>query len=179
LLDERLNQESFYQHAADLSTLRTAIQARARSAAVQMALAHGNNLREAREDLQRVPEWSELTPEQQSQMMARLDELLMRASEDLSGLRQLVNQDFVIQARTRDLRMQIQKLGHERQLERLKPPSDTSIGPKRPKVFRTVSLPANVRTAAQLDGLIWELQALKDLALYNDIEVTITIQPED
>ena len=85
----------------------------------------------------------------------------------------------MIQARTRELKKQIEQLGRQRQLERLKPPIEPSIGEKRPKVFRTVNLPANVRTAAQLDNLIRELQALKELALYNDIEVTITIQRED
>ena len=132
-----------------------------------------------REDLQRLPEWPELTQEEQAQMMARLDDLATTASEDLSGLRQLLSQEYVIQARTRELKKQIEQLGRQRQLERLKPPIEPSIGEKRPKVFRTVNLPANVRNAAQLDNLIRKLQALKELALYNDIEVTITIQRED
>ena len=70
LLGERLSQENFYQHAADLNTMLTSIKARARAAAGQMAVAQGGSLREAREDLQRLPEWPELTQEEQAQTMA-------------------------------------------------------------------------------------------------------------
>ena len=108
--------------------------------------------------------------------MARLDELATKASDDLAGLRRLLSQEYVIQTHTREVGAGSSSSGVRGSWSAGKS-RDASIGERAPR--RTVSLPARSEAPKQLDRLIRRLEALKDLALYNDIEVTITIQLED
>jgi hypothetical protein len=177
LLGQRLGQESFFRHAADLNTMLRAIVARTRDAALQMADAQQGTIREAAHDLQRLPEWSELTQEEQSRLLSQLDALTIAASHDLHGLRQLLGQEYAILTHVNELKKQVQQLGRERQLARLREEKERALREGRQKIARIINVPARVQSMTQLDTLIRQLQALKaELAIYDEIEVTIQIE---
>jgi hypothetical protein len=172
LLGQRLAQDDFCKHGADFNTALTTITARTRDAAQK------ETIKEAQQDLQRLPDWAELTQEEQSQSLSQLDDLVTDASNDLAGLKKLLSQEFVISSCVSDLKKHIEQLGQERRLQRIEEEKQKAEKAGKTKLTRTVTLPAAVTTATQLEELIQQLEALKtELAVYSEIEVTIKIAP--
>jgi hypothetical protein len=177
LLRERLAQTDFYQHAADFSTLLTSLRTHVRDAAGQMEGAQNQHLQEAAQDLTRLPEWGELTQEEQNNVLAKLEELVLTVSHDLQGLKALINQEFVMHSRVSELKDRIARQGQERSRQRLEAEKAKAKQEGKTKLTRAINVPTAITEASQLDTLIQELQALRhELALYSDIEVRITIQ---
>jgi hypothetical protein len=176
-IGERLGQENFYQHSADLSSALTSIKNHLRDAIDQMMDAQKNTIKIAKQDLPGLFEWNELTHEEQSQILAQLEALAIDVTKDLAGLKQLLGQEYTIQSRVSDIRKRIEEVGHERQLARLKEEKEQAAREGRSRITRSLNIPTRVTSSSQLDALIQQLQTLKtELALYNDIEVTIELK---
>ncbi|KKM11538.1 ATPase [Clostridiales bacterium PH28_bin88] len=176
-LAQRLGKDDFYQHAADLNTMLTNIKARTRDAAVNMAEAQKDTIRAGEQELRQLPEWGELTREEQTDVLARLEDLIISASANLQGLKQLISQEFVIHSRLRELKEGIVRQGYQRRLRRIEEEKEKAKQEGKTKITRSVRLPSTVTKADQLDDLIRQLQELKnELALYKEIEVSIKIE---
>jgi hypothetical protein len=170
-LAQRLRQENFFEHAADLNSQLTAIEAKIRDATVQMESAQSDRIKTAQQSLQYLPGWRELTQEEQQNILGGLEGLSIRTTHNLAGLKQLLNQNYVLQSQVSDLSAKITQLAQQRQTERL---NEQKAGKQ--KLIRTLSVPALVKNVAQLDKLIHQLQSLKTEALYSDIELTIQLE---
>ena len=176
-LSQRLSQDDFHAHATDLSTTLTAIKARTRDAAMALAKAQQDSIKEAEEELQRLPEWAELSRDEQSQVLNELDGVTVEATEDLAGIKKLLNQSFVINSQIEAIRDGITKTAHERQLARFAEEREKAKKAGQDKLTRSVSIPATINSTADLEELIHSLQAIKaELAVCSDIEVTIKIE---
>lgn len=177
LLNQRLQKDDFYQHAADLNSLLTKIKARVRDAVGELKEQQKLRLKEGAEDLQRLPDWEELTQEEQGNVLSDLDGLAIYVAHDLAGLKQLLARDYDINTSLSAIKGTIQRKGQERRLQRLQEERDQS-GEKGPaRLKRSIPIPASITTAAQLDELIRQLQEIKaQLALYAEVEVSITVQ---
>ena len=177
LFGERPAQADFYQHAADFSTFLTSLRTRVRDAAGQMEEAQTQHLQEAAQDPTRLPEWGELTQEENNNVLATLEDLLLTVPHDLQGLKALINQEFVRHSRVSDLKVRIARQGQERSRQRLEAEKAKAKIEGKTKLTRAINVPTAITEASQLDTLIQELQALRqELDLYSDIEVHITIQ---
>ena len=88
LLSGRLGKEDFYKHAADLNTTLTELKGRVSNAVNDMADAQKQRLQEAEQDLKRIPEWVELTREEQNNALNQLSALSLSVNNDLAGLEQ-------------------------------------------------------------------------------------------
>jgi hypothetical protein len=178
LIKQRLVADDFYLHLADLNSSLTTIKSRVRDAVVQLKAEQKNRLTSAGEDLQRLPEWTELTQEEQSNALAVLEGLAVDAPENLSGLKQLIARDYDINTRSNDLKERIRAQGQERVRQRIEDERKKKGANDEPvTLVKTVPVPASVRTVAELDELIRLLQELKaQAALYSDLEVTLTLE---
>ncbi len=177
LLGARLGQDDFYKHAADLNTTLTTLRNRVRDAAADMAAAQQGNVNEAQQTLQRLPEWPELTQEEQTQTLAELDALMLSPAHDLAGLQQLLRQEFVLGTRLGELKRKIEQLGRQRRLERLEAEKAAAAKEGQTKLSRDIQLPGRLTSAGQLQELIRKLQALQgELELYGEMEVTLRIE---
>ncbi len=176
IVRDRLDHDDFYRHAADLNTTLTGLQARTRDAASLMAAAQKQTVKEAQQDIQRLPEWPELTQEEQSQALAQLEGLTIEPTLDLDGLALLLRQEYVISSRLSELKKQIEQRGRQRQREKLEEEKVKVREQGQSTLQRSLRIPAALTTAAQLDDLIRRLQKLKDeLAAYSDMQVTIEL----
>jgi len=154
----------------------TNIKARTRDAAIAMVDAQKNTIRAGEEDLRRLPEWSELTQEEQANVLSQLEALIINVSDDLQGLKKLISQEFVSHCRLRDLKERIIKQGQQRLLRRIEEEKEKAKQGGKSKITRSVRLPSSVTSADQLDVLIRQLQDLKnELTLYNEIKITLNI----
>lgn len=174
---ERLAQDNFYAHTADLNTALTAIKNLVRNTAAKMAEVQVLTIHAAQEALQQLYEWGELTHAEQSKTLAQLDALGVAVTPNLLGLKNLLNQQFVIQSQAEELKKQVVELGRQRQFERLKEEQEQAAREGRTRISRSITLTRRVSSAAQLEALIQQLQTLKnELAIYGDIEVSIELK---
>jgi hypothetical protein len=176
-IDGMLRREDFFEHAADLATTLTSLQGRVAKAVADMADAQKQRIREAEEDLKRIPEWSELTQEEQNTALARLDDLLLVVEPDLSGLEQLITHEFDIQMNVADAKRRIEQEGRQRRHQRIEEQRRHAAGAEagKRKYTRSIPLPERVSTTAQLDGLVRDLRTVQaDVAFYDEFELTFT-----
>ena len=98
-------------------------------------------------------------------------------SQDLQGLKALVAQEYTIQSQSATLREEVEELGCQRRMARLQAEKERAVKDGRARLTRKVALPARVTDLSALDALIQQLQAVKkELELYSEIEVTITVE---
>jgi hypothetical protein len=176
-LGRRLQQDDFYRHSADFNSLLTHLKARVSDAVARLKERQKQRIKEGVEDLQRLPEWEELTQEERGSLTGDLESQLLDASPDLNGLKQLLARDYDINNKLSGLKESIRRQGQERHLKRIEEEraKAAEIGPV--KLKKSVALPASMTTAAQLDELIRQLQELKQqMALGAEIELNFTIQ---
>jgi hypothetical protein len=172
----RLKQDNFYAHTPDFNTALTTIKNHTRDAAHRLAEAQTLTIRAAQEGLSQVYGWGELNNAEQSQTLAHLEALDLQAEHNLKGLKQLLNQQYVIQSQAAGLKKYVTELGRQRQLERLKEEQEQAAREGRTRITRTVPVTRRLSSAAQLEKLIQQLQGLKsELAVYTDIEVNIEL----
>jgi DNA repair exonuclease SbcCD ATPase subunit len=178
-VQERLQQDDFHKHGADLNTALTDVRNQTRNAAVELAETQQKSVRNAQQDLQRLSEWSELTQEEQSSCVSELEQLLGEATQDLAGIETLLNREYEITTRSAELKKHIEQLGQERRLERLEEEKQKAKKAGQKKLVRNLKFPSTVTNAEQLAELIRQLQELKsELTVYSEIEVNLTIADE-
>ena len=175
-LSERLGKEDFYKHTADFNSQLTHLGGRVRDAVINLSGQQKLRLKEGVEDLQRIPEWEELTQEERGNAVNRLDGLALDAPKDLSGLKKLLARDYDINSTLEELKRSIQRQGQERLRQRMEEERAKS-GEKGPsKLIRKVAVPAKITAAADIDAVIQQLHEIKaQLGLYSEIEVTFSV----
>lgn len=178
-LEQRLGQPDFYRAAADLNSALTDFGSRTRSAAQTLQATQADRLKQAELDLQRVPEWIELTLQEQQDVLGSLEALALTASADLSGLQALVNQEVDIQNQVLTLRNRIEHLGRERLQAKLKAEQDAlnvQDGPK--TIKRQIKARARITSLNELDAMIQHLQKLRgELKYAHSFELDVELDP--
>lgn len=177
ILDQRLQRDDFYKHAPDLNSLLTSIKARVHDAVVTLAEQQRTRLKEGLEDLQRLPEWQELTQEERANVVSELDALAVEAQPNLTGLKQLLAKDYDLGTSLSAWKDSIRKNGQERARRRMEEEREASGEDKAIKLKRSITISAKLTSAAQLDELIRQLHEIKSqTVLYGEIELTIKIE---
>lgn len=175
-LAERLSKEDFYKHTADFNSQLTHLKGRVRDAVVTITDQQKLRLKEGVEDLQRIPEWEELTQEERGNAVSRLDGLTLAATQDLVGLKRLLARDYDINSTLDELKRSIQRQGQERLRQRMEEERDQT-GEKGPaKLTKSINLPVKMTSVSDIDSLIQQLQEIKaHLGLYAEIEVSFVV----
>jgi hypothetical protein len=175
-LSERLGKEDFYKHTADFNSQLTHLKGRVRDAVITLSDQQKLRLKEGVEDLQRIPEWEELTQEERGNAVNRLDGLALAATQDLAGLKKLLARDYDINSTLEDLKRSIQRQGQERLRQRMEE-ERAKTGEKGPaKLTKSIAVPVKMTSAADIDALIQQLHEIKaQLGLYAEIEVSFVV----
>jgi len=177
----RLQQEDFYRHAVDLNTLLTTIQTQVGTAVQQLTAQQQQRIKEGVADLERLPDWQELTEEERNNVRSRLDDLLIEPTFDLVGLRQLLSRDYDLNTTLSQQKRRIGQQAAERwrqrvEAERLVP---TTVNDEPLKIKESIRIPGRVTNRAQLTQLLQRLQELaRRLPLYGAIDIEIELQNE-
>ena len=175
LLADRLTSEDFYKHTADLNTTLTELKTQVSRTASEMISAQKQQLQHAERDLKSIPEWNELTQEEQNNALAGLDDLNLEFASDLNGLDRLIAHDYDVQSQVRELKNRIVRDGRERQRQRVEEQKKKEGPDGGDKAARTIKVSASISKISQLEELITQLQQLKgELTYYDQFELTIT-----
>ena len=168
-IKDRLSQQNFFEHTADISTKRTNIESYVADTVRTMASAQAGHITEAAADLARISEWGEFTIEEQQKVLAELQDLSVDVTEDIAGLKDLLSSQFDISTTIQDLKRRIIEDGKERR----KPPEPKPGHKSEPRQRRPLMMPAKIATTEELDALIKRLQELRSDALYYEFDVKI------
>ena len=175
-LSERLKKDDFHKHVADFNSLLTHIKGRVRDSVVALTDQQKLRIKEGVEDLQRLPEWSELTQEERGNAVSRLEALAITVSQDLTGLKRLLACDYDISTTIDDIKRSINKQRQERIRQELDEEAAKHKGEGTRRLARSIAVPSKLSSAGDLDALIGKLNDLKSqLALYEEIEVSFVI----
>ncbi len=174
ILEGRLGKEDFYKHSADLNSTLTMLEGRVAKAVGDMSETQRQRLQEEEQDLKRIPEWIELTQEEQNNVLDQLSSLTLTVDNDLEGLEQLITHDFDIQSQLSDLKQRIITEGHERQRQRVEEQKKKEIKDGKARAIRSIKVSSCLSNTAQIEELIRQLQTLKaELAYYDEFELKI------
>src|SRR5690606_2564244 len=132
--------------------------------------------KEGVEDLQRIPEWDELTQEERGNAVSRLDGLGLASTLDLAGLKKLLARDYDINSTLEDLKRSMQRQGQERLRQRMEE-ERAQTGEEGPaKLSKSIAVPTKMTSAADIDALIQQLDEIKaQLGFYAEVEVTFSV----
>lgn len=175
-LSDRIGKEDFSKHTAEFNSQLTHFRGRVRDAVISLSDHQKLRLKESVEELQRIPEWEELTQEERGNSVGRLDGLAITATQDLAGLKKLLARDYDINSTIEDLKRTIQRQGQERLRQRLEE-ERAKTGEKGPaKLNKSIVVPVMLTSAADLDSLIQQLHEIKaQLGMYSEIEISFVI----
>lgn len=171
---DMLAQDEFFKRKADLSTRRTAIETRVADAIKAMQASQEARIRAAENELSLLPEWFELTAEEQSGTLADIQALAITVSPDIIGLKRLVSRQFDIESVIAETKAKIVQEGKSRR----QPATPTPLQPRpshglREKGLKQVTVPAHIATLAELDDLIRALSDLRRELAENEIEIVV------
>lgn len=181
-LQQRLKQEDFYRHQADLSTTLSNIKTLVADAAEKMNHDVEQNLKNAQEELPRSPGWEELSADESNALLGQLEQFNGSIEKNLSGIQQLLNRDYGITSTLRSLQASVKETAEKRRLLREQEKQQKQIKEKEageyvPKVFsRKLAVPKSLKAAQGIDALINQLQQLKqELDDYDELDITFEL----
>ena len=176
-LSDRLKKDDFYKHAIDFNSLLTHLKSRVRDSVGALTEQQKLRIKEGVEDFQRLPEWSELTQEERSNAVSRLEGLAITVSQDVVGLKKLLACDYDISTTIDDIKRSINKQRQERIRKGFDEEATKYKAEGKIKLARSISVPAKLVSAGDLNALIDQLNDLKSqVALYEEIELSFVIR---
>ncbi len=123
-------------------------------------------IKDAEADLRRLKEWNELTQEEQANVSSQIESLKIETEKNISGLKQLVTQEFNIYATIQDLRKRIVAMGDERaakkEKERLEKAKENNT------YLKTFSIPPKIISLQQLNDMLKTMEQLRVDAIKHD-----------
>ena len=179
-LKERLSSPDFFNYSADFASVLTHMKARVKDAVLRMEKEQKERIKDGEQDLIRIPEWKELTGQEQNNLLADLEKLHCDVSEDLSGLRVLVNHEFTFQNQLQDLKKRVQKIGKQRLQEKLKEEQEEANKVGQKKIARHLNPQRRITSINALDELIRELQQIRsELQYAHEFELTFELKDNE
>ena len=143
-----------------------------------MQTEQAQRIKDVEQDLVRIAEWKELTQQEQNNLLADLEKLSITASEDLAGLRLLVNQEYSIQSQLQDIKGRIERIGQQRLQDKLREEQEKAKKAGQQKITRTLQPKAHITSMADLNKLITQLERLRgELQFAHEFELSISIDP--
>ncbi len=173
ILGERLKLEDFYRHAADFNSLLTHIKARVRDSAKSVSDQQGQRIRDGVEDLQRLPQWIELSQEERSNAIARLEGLAIEVECDIAGIRKLLARDYDIGSTLEDQKRSIITLVAARRNPELKEEQLQGVSFSRKR--QSLRLPTKLTTALALDTVIGRLESFRPALEAGDTDLVLDV----
>ncbi|MGX5914818.1 BREX system P-loop protein BrxC [Aliidiomarina sp. Khilg15.8] len=175
-LSTRLSQSDFFKYHTEFASQLTHIRSRVRDTAISLQIEQIEHIKEAEQDLLRIAEWKELTQQEQNNLLGDLEKLTVTATEDLAGLRTLVNQEYSIQTQLQGLKNRIQRIGQQRLQDKLCEEQEKAIKEGKKKITRCLQPKKRITSMAELNQLINQLDQLRgELQYAHEFELEISL----
>ncbi|MCF8075502.1 MAG: BREX system P-loop protein BrxC [Desulfotignum sp.] len=160
-LKERLAHPDFFKYSTEFAAALTLLKTRVRDTTVTMEQEQESRIKEGRQDLNRIPEWKELTGQEQNNLLADLENLKISVTPDLSGLHRLVNQEYTIHGQLKDFKQRVQQIGQQRVQARIREEQKDFDSKQKKTITRQLKPRNRITTLSDLDELIRSLQQVR------------------
>ena len=141
-----------------------------------MGYAQKNTIKEAEKDLRRIQEWAELTQEEQLSVLSQVESFQIESEKNLSGLKQLITQEFNIHSTIQDLRKRIISMGIERAGK--KENERRAKAREENTYLKTVSIPKSIVSLQELNDILKKLEQIRaDSIKHDKFEISFIVEP--
>jgi len=179
-LQQRLKQDDFYRHQADLSTTLSNIKTRVADAANKMNKDVDQSLKNAQEELPRSPGWEELSADERNTLLGQLEQFGGEVEQSLTGIQTLLNRDYEITTSLRSLQKSVKETAEKRRLQREqeiaeKEKKEKEKGTFKSKVYsQKIAVPKSLTSKEAIDIVIGQLQKVKqELEGFHEMDITL------
>jgi hypothetical protein len=177
-IEDQLSQEGFFENAPDIATALSRLNALIAATVENMLETRTQRLKTAEEDLKRLPEWTDLTQEEQNNALNQISDLAIDVSRDIDGLKKMINEEFDLLTRLSEIKRLIEEKGREKRRKRAegerkkRNPKKGSKVDGKAKFERAIKLPSVISESEKFDALLLELEDVKaDLAFWDEFEI--------
>ena len=133
-------------------------------------------IQETKEEFSIIPEWSELSSEEQSGVISKLENLDFESNKTILGFKQLISHEFDIYTTIQELRKRIVFMGKERAQKREEKHREQAKGEN--KYLKTLSIPNRIESLQDLNNLLKRLEQIRaDSIKHDKFEINIIFEP--
>ncbi|WP_300460131.1 BREX system P-loop protein BrxC [Desulfobacula sp.] len=176
LLDSLFSDESFHTRVTEFNSILTEIKSKVKLAVERMQDGQKKMIQETKEEFSHIPEWSELSSEEQSGVISKLENLDFEADKTILGLKQLISHEFDIYTTIQELRKRIVFMGKERAQKREEKRREQAKGEN--KFLKTLSIPNRIESLQDLNNLLKRLEQIRaDSIKHDKFEINIIFEP--
>lgn len=176
LLDSLFSDENFHTRATEFNSILTDIKSKVKSAVERMQDGQKKMIQDTKEEFSLILEWSELSSEEQSGVISKIENLDFEAEKTISGLKQLVSHEFDIYSTIQELRKRIIFMGKERAQKREEKRKEQAK--RENKYLKTLSIPSRIDSLQDLNNLLKRLEQLRaDSIKHDKFEINIIFEP--
>lgn len=163
-LREMLQRGDFFNHAADIRTNLSKVDAAIENAAKLLANEYAADLDVQKRLLESRPEWKAIGGQEQERLAASLDELQKTFEPTLDGIQDCLNARYPLQQRVASVERSMIQLAAEREKAVEEQERDSGDGAEE-STYRVsdFSFPDEVDSAEQMEAIIRRLQELKSM----------------
>lgn len=175
-IKDRLAHPHFYEFSSELEAALSRISYSVTNAVDALQAEQKKRIREAETMLSRLPEWNELTAQEQNTLLSHLEDLSIVFSKDMIGLKLLVKQEYHIQSEIQNFIKRVQLIGAQRVQDKLKVEQQEAQKRGHDKILRQLKPKKRLTSITDLDTLINELTMLRNELKYaQEFEVSIQL----
>jgi hypothetical protein len=174
---EQINKVDFYEHSADFNSTLTSLKSSVDTSVTALQSEQEKRVEKAQVEVANHADWHELTLDEKEVELKRFDSLVLTASNDIHGLKQLIAQEYNIGQKLIDVNSSVSQKAQAKRAQRVAEEKAKYKKEGKVKVERRISIPKRVTQKAELEQLIQILQQLKgDLELNSDIEIHLDFE---
>ncbi|MCD4719518.1 MAG: BREX system P-loop protein BrxC [Desulfobacula sp.] len=176
LLKSLFVDDNFHTRITKLNSILTDIKAKVKHAVVRMREVQKRMIQDTKKDFSLIPEWSQLSSEEQSGVISTLENLLIDTDKTIFGLKKLIAQEFDIYSTIQELRKRIISMGKERAQKREEERREKARGEN--KYLKTLTIPNRIGSLQELNDLLKKLEQVRaDSIKHDKFEINIVIEP--
>ena len=179
VFNEKIKKSDFYERSADFNSTLTSLNTLISSSVKELQKQQEQSIDQAQTEVANHVDWNELTIDEKSQELSRFDSLALTVTEDISGLKLLISQEFNISQKLKEVNNSVSHKAQAKRAQRIaeEKAKHEAEGKAEQKIERKVSIPKLVTQKAELEQLIQMLQQLKgDLELNSEIEIHLDFE---
>ena len=175
--NEQAKKTDFYDHVADFNTTLTGLKTSIGQSVSNLQLDQDKRIEQAQTEVSRQQGWGELTIEDKTLELSRLENLAVIAKPDINGLNQLVAHEFNIQQKFFEVKQSIEHKAQQKRVQRVAEEKAKNKKLGHAKIERKITIPRLFTQKADLEQFIQQLIQLKgDLELNGDIEIHLDFE---
>ncbi|MGP5492890.1 MULTISPECIES: BREX system P-loop protein BrxC [Psychrobacter] len=175
-VSERLNQAEFFKYSVEFASYLTSIKSHVRNTVMIMQTEQAERIKEAQQEVTTIAEWQELTQQEQHTVFADLENLSIPVSEDLVGLRKLVNQDYSIQNQLQVIKKNIKRTSQQRLKAKLDEEQEVQKQEGKTLITRNIQAKSYITNMTDLNQLITQLEQLRgELRHAEEFELLVSL----